>query len=200
MNNEDLKQSEEKIFEERFIEETGEKFDNFYAKYRPKLVWFLMNMCKDKSNAEEIADEAILKSIDEFSKFDGSKGQYSTWLFTIARRILFHKYKESKKFQSLEEDHDGAKRVDFLSSDQTDPYIYENMLKKKSDLVKNKIPQLPIKYATVLTMREIDGQSYESISNYLDLNLSTIKSQIRQGRILLRKMCQKEFDMIELYG
>lgn len=185
-------------YEKQFNLKTGKNFNEFYDKYRPKLVWHLMRMCNDTVEAEEIADEAFLKSLDELEKYDPEKAQYSTWLFTIAKRLMFHRIKQNKRFESLEEDHDGATIADFLVAEPYENTVRkEEIIKMKTDMIKSKIPELPIKYARVLTMREIDGLTYQDISEYLDLNLSTVKSQIRQGRILLRSRVEKEIGMLD---
>ena len=185
--------------EKKFEEKTGKNFNEFYYKYRPKLVWFLMRICNNEVDAQEVADEAFVKSLDELDKYDREKAEYSTWLFIIAKRIMFHKIKENKRFESIEEDHDGATIGDFLMTQHADVdnFSKEEILKRKVDIIKTKIPELPSKYARVLTMREIDGLAYQDISDYLDLNLSTVKSQIRQGRKLLVKKVEKEFKHLE---
>jgi DNA-directed RNA polymerase specialized sigma24 family protein len=46
-------------------------------------------------------------------------------------------------------------------------------------------------------MRELKRMSYRDISDTLNLNLSTVKSQIRNGRAILVRETKKEFDAID---
>ena len=185
-------------YEKEFNKKTGKDFNTFYFKYRPKLVWHLMKMSKDEMEAEEIADEAFLTSLDKLAKYDPEKAQYSTWLFTIASRLMLQRIKKKKNFESIDQDHDGATIGDFLIADNNeDKYLEEEIVAKKIAMVKQKIPELPMKYARVLTMREIDGLAYQDISDYLGLHLSTVKSQIRQGRILLKKKLSQQFKQLD---
>ena len=94
--------------EKKFEVKTGKKFNDFYAKYRPKLIWFLMKLSNDEIEAEEVTDEAFVKSLDELDKYHPEKAEYSTWLFIIAKRIMFQRLKVKKRFESLEKDHDGV--------------------------------------------------------------------------------------------
>jgi DNA-directed RNA polymerase specialized sigma24 family protein len=48
-------------------------------------------------------------------------------------------------------------------------------------------------------MREMNKMSYKDISDRLGRNLSTIKSQIRNGRLLLIEQSKKEFNSIDEY-
>ena len=63
--------------------------------------------------------------------------------------------------------------------------------------MKIKISQLKSPYKKVIEMREIKKMSYRDISDELGRNLSTIKSQIRNGRAILIRETQKEFDDID---
>ncbi len=188
----------EKIFQER----TGKKFNFYFAKYRDKLIWYLMKMCNDEIEAEEIADEAFVKAFFEIEKYDNEKSQFSTWLFTIARNIMIQKIKSDAKFESIHEDHEGATIGDFLQAeDNSDNEDKERILARKVQLIKNEIANLPEKYSVVLIMREIDGMHYDEIAEYLELNLNTVKSQIRQGRGLLIKNLKPKFKALdELYS
>ena len=63
--------------------------------------------------------------------------------------------------------------------------------------MKDSIYRLKEPYRTVIEMREIRKMSYKDISSDLGKNLSTIKSQIRNGRMLLIDMCENNFDKID---
>ena len=188
-----------------FKEKTGENFNKFYKSYNPKLVWFLMTICKDEELAKDMANETFLKIMDNrvLDGYDKEKGQLSTWLFTIARRDMLQYIKKVSKNQveSIDKDHNGLTILDVLESkDSNDIVEKELILEKKVEIIKNKIKQLDDKYSTVLTMREIDQLAYQEISDLLNINLSTVKSQIRQGRKLLVKKVQNDFKELESQG
>ena len=184
-------------FEQSFRNQTGTKYNTFYLSYRPKLVWHLMKMCKSNEQAEQVADEAFHKGIEEFNKFNAEIAQYSTWLFTIARRLMLHDIKLSQKTTSIDQYFDGSNIKEFLIADTYYMPYEEDITSRKANLIRNTIPKLPKKYAKVLMMREIDGLAYQDISDYLDLNLATVKSQIRQGREMLRKRVERDIKRIE---
>jgi RNA polymerase sigma-70 factor (ECF subfamily) len=68
---------------------------------------------------------------------------------------------------------------------------------KKAALIKNAIYNLPEKYRKVLILREIDNMQYQDISDTLNINLSTIKSQIAKGRKIISKKVEKEFKKLD---
>ena len=65
------------------------------------------------------------------------------------------------------------------------------------DLMKKHIDALKEPYKSVIEMREIKRMSYKDISDTLGKNLSTIKSQIRNGRAILVKETETEFKQLE---
>ena len=185
-----------------FQERTGKKINFYFTKYRDKLIWYLLKMCNDEAEASEVADEAFVKAFFEIEKYDKEKSQFSTWLFTIARNIMIQKIKSNSKFESIQEDHDGATIGDFLYADDDSlNQEKEIILAKKVQMIKNEIANLPEKYSVVLMMREVDGMPYDEIAEYLDLNLNTVKSQIRQGRMILVKSLEPKFKILdEMYS
>jgi RNA polymerase sigma factor (sigma-70 family) len=68
---------------------------------------------------------------------------------------------------------------------------------KKADIMKKHIENLKNPYRDVIEMRELKRMSYKDISDKLNLNLSTVKSQIRNGRAILVRETKKEFDAID---
>jgi DNA-directed RNA polymerase specialized sigma24 family protein len=63
--------------------------------------------------------------------------------------------------------------------------------------MKNHISRLKDPYKKVIEMREIKKMAYKDIADELGINLSTIKSQIRNGRAILISETKKEFDILD---
>ena len=67
----------------------------------------------------------------------------------------------------------------------------------KAEIMKKHMDTLKEPYKTVIEMREIKKMAYKDIADQLGKNLSTIKSQIRNGRHILISQSKKEFDDID---
>jgi len=185
---------QEKVFKER----TGKDFSSLYKKYYPKLIYFTSKMCNDPQKAEDISTDSFLVAFEKIEKYEKEKSQFSTWLFTIAKNLALQNIKNEKKTMSLdvEFDEEGTTMKDFIQEDEGDSYLHE-IYAKKADVMKKHISKLKNPYKKVIEMREIDRMSYKDISDKLDLNLSTVKSQIRNGRAILIKESKQEFDEID---
>jgi len=182
----------------KFEEKTGLNFEKYYKKYHPKLVRFLVSFSKDENDAYDVATESFITSLERIDMYDPDKAVFSTWLFTIAKRLMIQKLREKSKFSSIETPtYEGISINDSLSIDLYDYEQDKEINDYKTEIIKKLIPNLPKKYAEVLTLRHFKNYSYQDISNELNINLNTIKSRIRQARLLILKLTKTEFKYLD---
>jgi RNA polymerase sigma-70 factor (ECF subfamily) len=189
--------------EKLFKEKTGKDFLSLYEKYYPKLIYFTSRICNDSQKAEDLSTDSFMIALDKIDKYEKEKSQFSTWLFTIAKNLTLQELKFSKKSISMdvEFDDEGTTMKDFINQedDGYDTQHYE-VFDKKAEIMKKHISELKEPYRTVIEMREIQKMAYQDIADKLGRNLSTIKSQIRNGRHILISQSSKEFkELDELY-
>ena len=96
----------------------------------------------------------------------------------------------------VEIDEEGTTMKDFIQEEESEEYLH-NLVSQKSDIMKRHIRNLKEPYRRVIEMREIKKMQYKDIADELKLNLSTVKSQIRNGRSILIKETQKEFELLD---
>ena len=189
--------------EKLFVEKTGKDFSTLYKKYYPKLIYYTSKMCNDPQKTEDIATDSFMTAFEKIEKYDDEKAQFSTWLFTIAKNLALQAIKNDKKSVSLDVEYDdeGTTMKDFIPQDfQNEIEVFESN-DLKAEIMKEHISQLKEPYKSVIEMREIKKMSYKDISDVLGKNLSTIKSQIRNGRAILINETKSEFKRIdEMYN
>lgn len=186
--------------EKNFKIQTGEEFTFMYKKYYSKLIYFTNKICGDEQKAEDVSTEAFMTALDKIDKYDKEKSQFSTWLFTIARNLALQDLRQEKRKVSLdiEYDNDGTTMKDFITqNDNTYDFDKHEMLEKKATIMKDHIKTLKEPYRTVIEMREIQKMAYKDIASHLDMNLSTLKSRIRNGRKILIERSKQEFENID---
>ena len=189
--------------EKLFVEKTGKDFSTLYKKYYPKLIYYTSKMCNDPQKTEDIATDSFMTAFEKIEKYDDEKAQFSTWLFTIAKNLALQAIKNDKKSVSLDVEYDdeGTTMKDFIPQEfQNEIEVFESN-DLKAEIMKEHISQLKEPYRSVIEMREIKKMSYKDISDVLGKNLSTIKSQIRNGRAILINETKGEFKEIdEMYN
>jgi RNA polymerase sigma-70 factor (ECF subfamily) len=184
--------------EKIFVERTGKDFSTLYKKYYPKLIYYTSKMCNDPQKAEDISTDSFLTAFEKIDKYDVEKAQFSTWLFTIAKNLALQSIKNDKRSISLDVEYDdeGTTMKDFITQEESDVVLHD-VQDKKAEIMKKHIDSLKEPYRSVIEMREIKRMSYKDISDTLGKNLSTIKSQIRNGRAILVKETETEFKQLE---
>jgi RNA polymerase sigma factor (sigma-70 family) len=188
--------------EKIFVERTGKDFETLYKKYYPKLIYFTSKMLEsnkmDMQHAEDISTDSFLTAFEKIDKYEKDKAQFSTWLFTIAKNLALQSIKNNKRNISMdvEFDDEGTTMKDFIQEEESE--VTEHMVKEmKAKIMVEKIATLKEPYRTVIEMREIKKMAYKDIAETLDKNLSTIKSQIRNGRAILVKETEEEFRKLD---
>ena len=188
--------------EELFKERTGKEFSFFYQKYYPKLLYYTSKMCQsarlDPAKAEDISTDSFLIAFEKIDKYEKEKSQFATWLFTIAKNLMLQEIKSDQKTLSMdvEVDEEGTTMKDFLQEEESEQHI-QDLIQMKAEIMLQRISQLKEPYKQVIEMREIQKMAYKDIADQLGKNLSTIKSQIRNGRAILISETSQEFEMLD---
>lgn len=197
----------EKSLETLFYEVTGENFTEFYKEHRPKLIWFLSHYTNNKDLAEDIAHEAFIQGLVKINQFDPERGtKVHTWIYKIGENLVKKDWKDSHRLNPISIDKpiisdENLTLSDVIKYDGNEEEIEQvKVFQKKSEIVKEAIDKLPKKYKKVIEMRELENMTYKDISDYLNINLSTIKSQISKGRKLIIKKVQSDFKNIDQNG
>jgi RNA polymerase sigma-70 factor (ECF subfamily) len=188
--------------EELFKQRTGKDFTFFYQKYYPKLLYYTSRMCQsaklDLAKAEDISTDSFLIAFEKIDKYEKEKSQFSTWLFTIAKNLMLQEIKNEQKTISMdvEVDEEGTTMKDFIQEEESEVHL-QNLTQTKAEIMLKKISELKDPYKQVIEMREIKKMAYKDIADQLGKNLSTIKSQIRNGRAILINETSREFELLD---
>lgn len=165
----------EKIFHlpakmEMFKEKTGKEFLDFYDKYLPKLIFHNNKYVNDFSTAEDIAIDAMIKSLQKIDTYDPEKARFSTWLFTISKNdCIQHKNNFISRNVSVDKfvDEEGTTIKDFLndsSLEDEERKELEELNTEKVNLLLDKIENLKEPYRRVIKLRQLEEKSYRDIT------------------------------------
>lgn len=192
------------INEKLFTQATGRIFSEYYQEYLPRLTYFLSSYSKDVQKAEDLAQETFIQCLEEIEKYNPAESKFSTWMYTVGKNIALQRIKKEERLPSCSMDQEygeGFKLSDTLSYDEGYEDIEQyRVVQKKARIMEEEISRLPEKYRIVITMRELEKMPYEAISKTVNLNLNTVKSQIKQGRNLLVKNVKSRYEAIDEQG
>jgi len=143
----------------------------------------------DPGDAADVAQEVFLKVFRKVGSFR-SESSLKTWIYRIAvnearnqhRWFTRHRGKEI----GLESDSDAQDPQDWLSDPGRSPY-QTAVDHETHALIESALQKVSPNYRAALVLREVEGLSYEEISDVLEVSLGTVKSRILRGRESLRK-------------
>ncbi|MDP1932827.1 MAG: sigma-70 family RNA polymerase sigma factor [Gammaproteobacteria bacterium] len=152
------------------------EFRKIFDHFAPLIKAFLMkgmSAYADRSMAEEMTQEVMLKVWNKAASFNSGKASVNTWIFTIARntRIDFIRRNERADRNIDIEDI-------WHEADSPEPLV-DLQQRRVEAVIRNALSTLPEEQALVLEKAFIDSKSHNEIAEELDLPLGTVKSRIR---------------------
>lgn len=166
---------------------TGQNFETFYYKHKPKLVWYLTRYTKNQELSEDFADDAFTQALLKINNYNSEKSQVHTWIYKIAENLVKKDFKDKKRMSIVSLDKDNSDTnlnlINIIpNADTNDEYNIEQdeVILKKAEIVKDIIFKLPDKYKKVMILRELENRPYIEIS---ELCTKDINIDINMGRM-----------------
>ena len=159
-------------------------FNLVVRKYERKVVRLISRLVRDPSEVEDVAQEAFIKAYRALPQFRGDSAFY-TWLYRIAvntaKNYLVAQGRRAPTTTDFDNDEaEGFEDAAALRDINTPEN--ELMSKQIGKTVNDAIDALPEELRTAITLREIDGLSYEEIAKVMDCPIGTVRSRIFRAR------------------
>jgi RNA polymerase sigma-70 factor (ECF subfamily) len=182
----------EKQVDQALVErvQRGEKaaFDILVRKYQHKVVKLISRYVKDQQEVYDVAQEAFIKAYRALPKFRGESAFY-TWMYRIAINTAKN-YLVAQGRRLPNTDIEAQDAEQFEGDSALKEYATpESMLRRDEiqETVFRTIENLPDDLRTAITLREIEGLSYEEIAEAMDCPVGTVRSRIFRAREAIDK-------------
>ncbi len=178
--------SERKI-DQQLVErvQRGDKkaFDLLVLKYQHKVVNLVSRYVRDSGDAQDVAQEAFIKAYRALANFRGESAFY-TWLYRIAiNTAKNYLVAQSRRPPTSDLDAESAEQLDagIRLKDYATPE--KHLLKEEiAEHLHAAVEALPEDLRTAITLREVEGLSYEEIASAMDCPIGTVRSRIFRAR------------------
>jgi RNA polymerase sigma-70 factor (ECF subfamily) len=158
-------------------------FDVLVLKYQNRIANLVGRYVRDSDEAFDVAQDTFLKAYRALPNFRGESAFY-TWLYRIATNTAKN-YLATKKRRPPSDDLDSevAEQLD-IGGRLKDMDTPEHLLREReiAITIQNAVQALPAELAAAITLREIDGLSYEEIAEAMDCPIGTVRSRIFRAR------------------
>jgi len=168
-------------------------FDLLVLKYQSRVIATAFKFVKERQLAEDIAQEAFIKSYKSIDSFREESSFY-TWVYRITvntakNYLVSSKRRDEVVISDLSQD-------DSFYPEKLDVDSPQEILKATElrDLIFKTLSSLGEETKTALSLREFDGLSYEQIAEIVQCPVGTVRSRIFRGREMIEEAVGKHMD------
>jgi RNA polymerase sigma-70 factor, ECF subfamily len=182
----------------------GSAVTDLASLYGPRIQQLAFRYLKNWEDAEEVAQDVLLKVYRKIEAFRGDAA-LSSWIYRITfntamSRLRSARFNHSAEVQTPESHVEGMEHVKSEPADWTsladDQVMRAEMRKKLIDA----LTHLPDVYRVPVLLRDIHGLSTEEASAILKVKPQTLKSRLHRGRLILRKHMGEFSSGLELHA
>ncbi|HEV8646744.1 MAG TPA: RNA polymerase sigma factor RpoE [Burkholderiales bacterium] len=159
-------------------------FELLVAKYQRKLGRLLSRFIRDPAEVEDVAQEAFIKAYRALPSFRGDSAFY-TWLYRIGINTAKNYLVAMGRRAPTTTEFDSEEAENFEDGDQLrdlNTPEAELMTRQIAATVNQTMEELPEELRTAITLREIEGMSYEDIASVMNCPIGTVRSRIFRAR------------------
>lgn len=190
--NENFKASNDEAIVKRVQEGDVEAYNLLVIKYQHKIFQVIGKFVNNQADIADVAQEAFIKAYRAINSFRADSSFY-TWLYRISvntakthlesnNKTRNHLDVDSPEFQSIDEQ--GV----LASSDTPDRIIESQELQQ---VIIDAMADLPTELSEAITLREVEGMSYEDMAVVLKVPIGTVRSRIFRARQFIEQRMTK---------
>jgi RNA polymerase sigma-70 factor (ECF subfamily) len=170
-------------------------FDLLVLKYQQKVANIISRYIHDSSEVFDVSQEAFIKAYRALPKFRGDSAFY-TWLYRIAINT-------AKNHLAAKGRRPPADDVEAVTAEQMDSGVRlkefdtpEHLLLQDeiARTIRDALNELPDDLRTAISLRELEGLSYEEIAQAMDCPIGTVRSRIFRARDAIDKKLRPLLD------
>ncbi len=189
-----LQELSDQALVEQFVAGDGKSFEVLIERYKNRLFSYIYYTVKDRHLAEDIFQEACIKTIT--SLLDGrycESGRFLPWVTRIAHNLIIDYFRQEKQLSVRSTD---SFTVPVLNSPKySDNTIEDDIVQHQIYVdVRNLIDYLPDEQKEVILLRHYGDLSFKEIADYTNVSINTALGRMRYALINLRRLI-KEHDL-----
>lgn len=151
---------------------SGEQGDyaELVRRHHARVMGVCLSMLGDEASAEDAAQDCFLKAYRRLADFEGQSA-FATWLYRIASNRCLDLLRQR------------ARRAESPLEAVANAIEGCRDVSEEKELVARTLACMPEDYRLVISLREIEGLSYEELTQVLDCSLDSVKARLRRARL-----------------
>jgi len=152
-------------------------------RYQQRVVGVARALVHNQDDAVELGQETFIRAFRNLRSFEG-RSSFSTWLYRIASNLAIDWRRRENRY-TVAHGEEAEKELSRIPSAQGDSFraVARDELSRK---VREALKELTPEHRQVILLREMEGLSYEEISDILNCPKGTVMSRLHYARSHLR--------------
>lgn len=172
-----------------------EAFDRFVEYFRTKIYHYSWLMCGHREDAEEVAQETLLKVFESAEQLR-EPGKVKSWVFRIAKNACLMKRRKSifapSRELSLDElmptKRQDGNLVQIEIADWSSLPDGKALQSEMNGLLEKAIRELPEMYRSVILLRDMEELSTQEVAQILNVSDDVVKTRLHRARLAIRQI------------
>jgi len=189
-----LNQDHETTLARELLAGRPEAFDRFVEHFRSKIFQYSWMMCGHRDDAEEVAQDTLLKVFENFDQLREPE-RVRAWVFRIAknaclmkrRRSIFAPAQELSLDEFLPTMEGDGEQVKLQIADWSNLPVDHLLRRELQEVVREAIAGLPEIYRAVILLRDMEGLSTEETAQVLEIREDAVKTRLHRARLAIRQ-------------
>jgi RNA polymerase sigma-70 factor (ECF subfamily) len=174
-------------------------FESLVEKHRDKVYGVALRMTRSEADAAEITQETFLSAFQHLPEFRG-EAAFGSWVHRIAANHALMRLRHQNVVQAAEEELTGPEFnergswVEYPSNDWSRRADEKALDAELGTAIQRATDRLPNRYREVFVLKDVEGLSYEQISEITGDSIPAIKSRLHRARLELREAIDRFYN------
>jgi RNA polymerase sigma-70 factor (ECF subfamily) len=179
---------------ERYQQGDENAFTLLVRRHQQPLVNFIARFINDRDSAEDLAQETFIRIFKAANRYKSEGAHFKTWMYHIASNLCKNELRNRGRrnryrIDSVVDGNGDSEQIDLIENAPADVSSQPDVALERKELheaIQRAIAELPEQYRVPLVLRDLQGLSYDEISETLELRSGTTKSRINRARLMLK--------------
>jgi RNA polymerase sigma-70 factor (ECF subfamily) len=157
-------------------------FDLLVRKYQHRIAAVVSRFVRDYAECQDVVQDSFIRAYKSLAGFRGDS-QFYTWMYRIAVNTAKNHLASQKRRPSADVELEDAEHIDggiYIQNNDTPEH--ELLREEIAQVVSKALDQLPAEIRQAITLREMEGLSYEEIAEVMNSPVGTVRSRIFRAR------------------
>jgi RNA polymerase sigma-70 factor (ECF subfamily) len=139
--------------------------------------------------AQDLTQDVFLRIYQTLHSFNPASGSLVNWLLKVARNLIIDHFRQTRRYQKVA----GSEELETLdlATDHRQDAVAAIDAEEQAQFVRAGLEALAPELKEAVILRDIEGLSYQEITDMLKIPEGTVKSRINRGRVELAKILKK---------